>query len=50
MSVEKTEKYREPMIKIRTEIIKIIGDLHNKNYGLALVRAEIAREQLNKLI
>ena len=50
MYSKETEVDKDLIIKIRTEIIKIIGDLHNKNYGLALVRAEIARDQVNKLI
>jgi len=50
MAIEKIEDYKEPIIEIRTEIIKIIGDLKNRNYGLALTRAEIARDKTNKLI
>jgi len=50
MHIKKTELDEDLITKIRIEIIEIIRDLYNRNYGLALSRAEEARDQINKLI
>ena len=38
------------LIEMRSEIMGIINHIHNKDFGMAMTRAEIIREKINKLM
>lgn len=47
---KKVEVDENRLIEIRSEIMGIINHIHNNDFGLASVRADIIREKINKLI
>lgn len=46
----KVEVDENRLIEIRAEIMGIINHIDNKDYGMAMLRVELIREKINKLI
>lgn len=47
---KKIEVDENKIIEIRSEIMGVINHIHNTDFGMAMVRAEIIRDKINKLI